>query len=210
MKLRVVLISGFFIFLTALLVFNQNQGEAQSQQDLEVRLANLEARLTNIEDYLEKFRPVFADFSKNMLESVDKKMQLVTDKVVILNPVSRESVKIESNVGTILLSIQKMDKTEKGYLLTLNIGNPSAATYGNIKVKMRWGKNYVQGPVQNYDQWRRSLGTSEFEYPGEIEPGTWAEVAVNIPSVEAGQFEHLECEMEVGTIKMGRTRVRPS
>lgn len=165
--------------------------------------ADLRMRVKVLEDYVEKFKPSLDEFSQDLLNNIDRRIQVATDKIVVLNPVSRRFVKIEASAGTFLIAVQKMEKIERGYRLVLNIGNPNTPTYSGVKLTLRWGKKWDESFAHSsYEQWRSSLTGAEYTYVGALEPGVWTEVAVDLVPADEKQFEHIECEIEVNTVKL--------
>jgi hypothetical protein len=174
---------------------------ANAQEDTKVQ--QLEARVQALEKYIEQFNANLDNFGKNLSDQVDMKIKAGTDKVVAINPVSKKFVRIETNAGMFLLAVNKFQRTEEGYRLELGVGNPNAAKYSGAKFKLSWGKNFDPNAAnKKYDDWRKSLTNGEYAYNGELLPGQWSEITIDLTPAGSNQLEYIECEMEVESIQL--------
>ncbi len=168
---------------------------------------DLRSRVTALEVSTRKLQASMNEFSTNLVKNLDQQLQAATTKTVVLEPLSRKVTKIETNTGMFLVSVQRLDKIDKGYRLYLQIGNPNAATYGDAKIRVYWGGKWDPNlPSFPYDKWRQSLAGAEFVYSGSLEAGTWTDIAVDLKPAEFSQVQHIECEMEVNTVKLQKLR----
>ncbi|MCC6758632.1 MAG: DUF3251 domain-containing protein [Candidatus Omnitrophica bacterium] len=182
-------------------------GVALAQQASSAKVEELRKRVEKLEDYTEKLESGLNDFSKNLVSNLDQQLQGVRSNAVVVNPLSRKVSKIESNTGTFLLAVSRMDKIDGGYRLFLQIGNPNAATYGDVKFRVFWGSQFnAVSATMTYDKWRQTLKGSEFVYSGALEAGVWTDIAVDLKPAEYSQLQYIECEMEVNTVKLQKAR----
>lgn len=182
-------------------------GFAQSQQNSNVKIDELRSRVAALEDYTQKLQGSLNDFSRNLVSNVDQQLQTVKSNAVVVNPLSKKVSKIETNTGTFLLAVSRMDKIDKGYRLYLQIGNPNSANYGDVKLRLFWGS--IENPSagkMTYEKWRQSLTGSEFVYSGVLEAGVWTDIAVDLKPAEYSQLHYIECEMEVNTVRLQKSR----
>ncbi|MDP2654795.1 MAG: DUF3251 domain-containing protein [Candidatus Omnitrophota bacterium] len=163
----------------------------------------LEARVSALEDYTQKLGDSLKQYSEGLISSVETKIKAENGRVIALNPVSRKFSKIETNAGMLLIAVQKMQRLENGYRMLLNIGNPHAAAFGTITLKLRWGRTWDAGQgAVSYDDWRNSLTAGEYVYKGRLVPGEWTEVTVELVPAGANQLEYIECAMDVGSVEL--------
>ena len=203
------------------IVFLLTGGPAFAQQDIDL----LERRITAIEDYVVTLPPTLVDLSKNLnisiqkytndleasLETYSKKLQYNLDqrveglnrKAVVLNPFSKDYQTIQTNTGTFLIAIERMEPIKGGVRLYVNIGNPNYADYRNFKLKFFWGRKRVGEYAATYGQWRQSLKGFEFTFNGKIEKGKWNAMAVDLTPVSQGDLGYLECALSVSSIELG-------
>ena len=169
---------------------------------------DLKKRVAVLEENVEDLQTGINDFSKTLVRSVSQQLQEAKSTSVVINPLSRKVSKIETNTGTFLLAVSRMDKIDQGYRLYLQVGNTNAATYGDIKFRLYWGNtlNTADKDV-TYEKWRQSLSGAEFAYTGTLEAGVWTDIAVDLKPVEYDQLKYIECEMEVNTVKLQKARL---
>lgn len=180
-------------------------GITLGQQTTGAKIEELRNRLNSLEADMQKMQSGVNEFSKALVASIDQRMQAAKSKAVILNPLSRKVSKIETNIGNFLLAVSRMDKIDNGYRVYLQIGNPNAATYGDVKFRVYWGKSLTSD--DNYDKWRQSLKGAEFAYTGNLEAGVWTDIAVDLKPADFDQTQYIECDMDVNTVKLQKARI---
>ena len=201
---------GFCRWFPAVLIIGLWSAAPAAAQDaavtaLERRMEHLETRMGVLEGYLDELAPRLNSFSSELYKSVDQRLELATGQVAALSPISRKFTKIQTNAGTFLLAIADTEKLANGYRLTLKIGNPNAAVYSGARFKdflgpglgsqETWRPTYVE-------EWRQSLAGAEFSYKGDLVPGVWTQVIVDLVPATASQFEYIECQMEVDGVQL--------
>ena len=173
-----------------------------AQEDADQRISAMEARVKALEEYVEKLNTNLETFSKELLNQIDIKVKSGNDKVVAINPVSKTFTKVETNSGMFLIAVNKFQRMEEGYRLLLNIGNPNAAQYSGMRFKLHWGKKWDADSIIKYEDWRASLMNGEYTYGGELSPGEWSEVTIDLTPAGANQLEYIELEMEVDSVQL--------
>ncbi len=197
--LQSVLICGVILYVST--AFAAEQSNAAKIDDLRNRVVVLEGNVQTLQTGIN-------DFSKTLVRNVDQQLQLAKSRAVVINPLSRKVSKIETNTGTFLLAVSRMEKIDKGYRLYLQIGNTNAATYGDVKFRFFWGSAIPVSSTENaYEKWRQSLTGAEFAYTGTLEAGVWTDIAVELKPSEYNQLQYVECEMEVNTVKLQKARI---
>ena len=100
-----------------------------------------------------------------------------------------------------LIAVKKFQRTEEGYRLLLNIGNPNMAKYTGMQFKFRWGKKWDMTLANvKYEDWHASLASGDYRYGGELLPGEWTEVTIDLTPAGSNQLEYIELEMEMESI----------
>jgi len=191
--------------LTALVLFGGSN--VWAQQNPNVQIEELRNRIAAQEEYTQKMQAALNEFSKSLVANVDQQLQMSRSKAISLNPTSRKVTRIDTNIGMFLISVQRLDKIDKGYRLYLQIGNPNSATYGDVKMRVYWGTKLdetVVGPA--YTKWHQSLSGAEYVYPGSLEAGAWTDIAIDLKPAEFNQVQYIECEMEVNTVRLQKLR----
>jgi len=98
--------------ITAVLV----TGTSYGQIGIEEKVAELEDKISNLENYVAKIQPYLNEFSNELLDNVDIKLNNSSGKTVVLNPVSRRLTKIETNTGTFLIAVKRLEKKDNGQI----------------------------------------------------------------------------------------------
>ena len=172
-----------------------------AQEESKNEFSRLEARIDSLETYIREFTASLNTFTKGVNDQIAAKVRVESDKVIALSPVSKKFTKIETNAGSFVLVINKFQRTEEGYRLLLNIGNPNAAKFSGLRFKLRWGRIWDPNSVTiTYEDWRASLIGGEYIYPGELTPGEWTEITLDLPPPGQHQLDYIECEMEVDSV----------
>lgn len=175
-----------------------------ADEDLKKEIAELKDRVVSLEDYVNRLQPSLEEFSRHLLNQTDLKVKALSDKVIVLNPISKSVVKIESNSAAFLITVKEMEKLDNGARLHLQIGNPNAVTFNGVTLRMRWGHSWDPSFAQpTYEEWRSSLVEQEFAFEGDLPNGKWTEFAVDLVPTVPGQLEYIECEMEVKNVMLG-------
>ena len=91
-----------------------------------------------------------------------------------------------------------MEKTDKGYLLHLFVGNPYSVKYTGAKIRLHWGKKWDPSYAKlSFGGWRQSLVGAQYSFDGALEAGRWTEIAVDLSPADS--LEYVECEMSIST-----------
>jgi hypothetical protein len=194
---------GLFVFV----LFSMFVNVSIAQEHLQMKIDNLEARVNAMEDYLRKLPDVLNNVTNDLLDNVDRQISMDSGKVVSVNLVSKQFSKVSTNVGTFLVAVIKREKRNNGCVVYLNIGNPNAASYKGLAMKIRWGSKWnPDSRSQTYDQWRDSLIGFEYKYPGSLKSGAWTEIAVELTPVEFSKFNFIEFQMDVESVELTKRK----
>lgn len=210
---------AFFVCMIALMMLMSAEAIAQQSE------TELEWRVQKLEKYVETFQPTISELSHNLNESIqeytkglesslesysqklqinlDERLSSINRQTVILNPYSKSYQSIETNTGTFLISVEKVEQLEEGVRLHMNIGNPNYADYENFKLKLIWGSKWADGLTTTYDQWRQSLNGAEYTFQGKLKKGKWNTVTVDLSPMGSKPLDYLECEMNVSSVELG-------
>jgi len=190
-------------YIGLLLVILLVPGAAGAQEMVSSQVARLEARIRSLEEYIRKLPPVFDEFSEELLSATERQIRTSTSRTVRINPVSKKVKRLDSNTGSFLVAVTKMERVVNGYRLHLEVGNPNAAVFSDLKFVLRWGEDYNPAlPRPTYSQWREALNAARYSYQGDLESGKWTEVAVDLIPMDIDEKEYIECEIEAGTVKL--------
>jgi hypothetical protein len=110
--------------------------------------------------------------------------------------------RLETNTGTLLVSLKDAQPYLNGYRLNINIGNPSSVTYNGFKMKVKWGKAFKEGA--DFDQWQKSLQEKELSFVETLAPGTWNPTVVHLAPATADELGTLELSMTTELVSLRR------
>ena len=196
-------------------------GGAFAQEDVAI----LDQRVAALEDYATTIQPTLMELSDNLNKSIQKytsdlELSLETysqnlqknldlridgfnSKTIVLNPFSTAYQTIQTNTGTFLIAVDRMEPIPNGIRLHINIGNPNYADYKDFKLKFFWGRKHSGEYKLSSDEWRQALRGVEFAFNGMIEKGKWNAIEVDLVPVQKGQLGYLECTMTVASVELG-------
>jgi uncharacterized coiled-coil protein SlyX len=214
----------FVTVMSAFVLLCPRLSTAQSNEELKNQISELESRVRYLEDFVaelnthmttlsQDLRTTLGEFekgvqdgldqySKELNNSVDQRLQAQNDEVVALNLADKGYRKVVTNSGLFLLSLQDVQRMDNGYRLGIHVGNPNFANYQGVTLKLTWGQKWDPNSIIPYNKWRNSLATANFVYDGPLNSGTWTEVLVNIIPAKINELEYIECSLDVGSIQL--------
>ncbi len=209
--MSVVQLSSLILLLSAVLIspaFAQNSSE-------------LESRVESLEKYVDQFQPTLNKFSSDIQNNIgsygqgleanlnkyylklqsnlNDKLASVQNRAVVLDLTGEKFQRIDTDAGVFLISVEKLEATEDGYNLTMNVGNINFADYKDYKFQLMWGKRWTGNPDDSYAAWQNSLTGAEFSFQGTLVKGVWNQVKLDLPA-QSGPIEYIECEMQVSSV----------
>ncbi len=175
----------------------------QYLQNIQPTLVDFSERMQQgIQEYTTQLEASLADFSQNLQSDVEQRLMAVNNRITVLNPTTRAFQRIDTNTGTFLIAVDKMEQVSGGYRLTLNIGNPNYADYRDFNLQIFWGAKWDPNSSVNYDQWRGSLRGAEYTFNGALKRGEWQQIEVDLVPANANTMSYLECKMNVLAVEL--------
>lgn len=214
MKLLKSSLTGSVIFIFLFLIVAVN---AQAQ--------NIENRVDALEEYVETFQPTLIEFSeelqrniqkytqgledslqnysKNLQQKVNSQIKTLNRKQIVIDPNSPAFQSVESNAGTFLVSVDRVERLPSGvFRLYLNLGNYNFADYKGFIVKLVWGPKFYPGYGSKIEEWRDTLNGTEYTFDGTLYKGVWNQVEVDINAENSGDLAHIEFEITVLSVEL--------
>jgi len=139
--------------------------------------------------------------------------QVEQDKRAIFDPTASEGYqRLNTSVGSLVVSIQDVKPYGDGVKVRVEIGNPTTAqvTRGTFKVKWgsrgpilpEWSASDSEGSSRRYGEWKKAstewkktLKEREVEFTEKLLPGTWSNVDLKLPGTPPDQFGYLELQL---------------
>jgi hypothetical protein len=163
-----------------------HSGNGQSQLDqLDAKITALEKRIANLETSIEIY--------KYLLDEKQEK-----NDTAVLDPSSRDFLRLDSNIGSFLVSLDDASPYLDGYRVKLSIGNPSNAKFQNAKLKVRWGRSLKS--TGNYSKWQASLHEKEVDLTNDLEAGYWNQMTVDLIPCNPDELGYLEVSLQTPSI----------
>lgn len=127
-------------------------------------------------------------------------------KNVTLDPSVKGYGRVDTSAGFFLVSLEDAVPYVDGYKITINVGNPSTATYSGIKVDLKHGKRFdikdISKDPKLYDQWKKGLKERTFNISKELKPGTWNKVDLVVAPAKGEDIAYLEMSLETDSVKL--------
>lgn len=164
----------------------------QQELDSEAsKISGLEKNLTDLKNELSLYQ----------FELGQKQQRYDT---VLLDPSSHGFQRLDTDTASFLVSVQNIVPYINGYKLTVNIGNPTTATFSGITIKIRWAKAYDwhQFSTSSYAVWQKSIQEKSFPVTDDLRPGSWNSVDLLLLPAAADDLGYLELSMTTSTTSL--------
>ena len=108
--------------------------------------------------------------------------------------------RLDTDLGSFLVSVDGITPYLNGYKLNIAIGNPSMVEFNGFTLKMQWGKAFdPNGKVTSAD-WKESLKSKEVKFTEHLKPGHWNKIDLALAPAKPEQLKYIEIEMEVNHV----------
>ena len=121
---------------------------------------------------------------------------------IYLDTSSKAFQMLDSTSGFFLVSVVDVTQYLNGYKLTLNIGNPTAATYQGFTLKIKWGRKWKEGEWDSYEDWKKSLKEKSEFHTTVLKPGYWNQVEFIVTPSSPEELGYLELSIVTHTISL--------
>ena len=174
----------------------------KTAEDMKKELASLKGQLsaqakqiTELEDSLKSVWQQIFELDKLKRESAE------------FDPASPNAYeRVETSVGSVLVSMGKAEPYLDGYSVELEVGNPMVATFKGFKLSATWGPRLKKG--ENYFDWFKKRKTKDFSFTEDLISGKWNATHVIIPDTKPEDFGFFEVSVSVNTVSLGTSRGR--
>jgi hypothetical protein len=119
--------------------------------------------------------------------------------------------RLDTSLGSFLVSVNDVKPYSNGYKLVLNVGNPYSASFKGITIKAKWGPAFdskvSESDEKYYENWQKSFREKEETMTDELKPGTWNVLTLILSPAKAEDLGLIELSMSVSqTSLMARRR----
>ena len=166
---------------------------AMSNVELEAQISALEKEVVSLES------------RASVLEYLVGKKQDRYDSVT-LDTSSRAFKRLDTDIGSFLVSLEDVTPYLNGYKLSLSIGNPSGGTVSGIKVKAKWSTQYDWGKydADSYKAWESKIHEQEVSLTQAMKAGSWNKVELILVPASSQELGYLEISMDAQTVVLAK------
>ena len=156
------------------------KGLAEKLSASQETITNLQTRLLKVE------------FAQNAYQSI------------LLDLGSRSFQRLDTDTGSFLVSVQDASPYLDGYRVTLEIGNPSFATYAGFELTAKWNSQYDWSSYNDgtFDKWQKSERNKEVSFTSSLMPGKWNTVELILPSTTGQQLGYFVLSMKTHVVSL--------
>lgn len=172
----------------ALVLLAGCQPAGQDLSEIERRLSSLETADKVHETLLNEYGPRLDALEEKGLSSSEFAFFRTTDEGFSI---------INTRFGPMLVSMNGVEALGDGSRVTFNVGNISAAEFIGAEIELTYTSATTEGSapqLQNVSQ----------KFLGNLKPGRWNLVSVNVPGTPPDKLKHLRFGIKVDQLSLGR------
>jgi hypothetical protein len=129
-------------------------------------------------------------------------------KAAEFDPADEGFQRIDSNVASFAVSIGNLQPYGDGSKLTVKIGNPSAATFSNAKLHVKYGPRYpeIENPkfAEKFAEVDSKVRTKEIALIKEIVGASWNPNQIILPGVKPDTLGYVQIRIETDFIHLNQ------
>jgi hypothetical protein len=141
---------------------------------------------------------------------VQARMELGQYKSAVLDPGERGFSRLDTSLGSFVVSLQDVTPYADGVRVRLNVGNLTTAMVKGGTFRVKWGprKPPLRGEdyALRYSEWTKALREKSIEFQDDLRSGAWNSVTLSLVGLPPAQFGYLELSMETPTISLLQPR----
>ena len=213
MKRQLALISTLILFAVVFVI--QGYGNISSKGEIESLKAEIDTLKLSLDSQkltIERLQFGDRDNLKNISEHRIKLFELESRinrfYSATFDSGEKGLKRIDSQNGFFLVGVEAVKPFANGVKLTLRIGNPLAARFGDFKVIAKWGKSTpglgdgdnTEKEPKDLEESKKVLAEREFSFPETLLDGTWNYIELQLPNTNIDELGHLELSMETKTV----------
>jgi hypothetical protein len=163
-------------------------------RELRREVERLEKRIERLHDQMEKRAEVLQGYIYDLAAAQPP-------AVAALEPGNPAYSRIEASGATFLVSLDKVAPYADGQRVTISIGNPSAVTFRDPKLRVEWGRRFSGG---DRDSWRGGLKSKSETILKGLRPGSWNPVTVVLSPATPEEVGYIGVAVETGAVALAR------
>ncbi|RKL62315.1 DUF3251 domain-containing protein [Thermoanaerobacteraceae bacterium SP2] len=135
--------------------------------------------------------------------------QLSNDtKSAILSSTEKGYDSVRTKNGYFFVSIDKIEPYLDGFKVYVNIGNPTLATFSDLKLTVQWSNDILAlanikiGTNELSNEAENQINKQEYTFTDTLLPGKWTKVDFVIPNVKAEDIKFIQVMIETGSVAL--------
>ena len=120
---------------------------------------------------------------------------------VSIDATTKAYQRLDTSIGTLLVSCQDIQPYANGYKIKISVGNPMMATLQGFKLKVSWGPSWDDTTVTD---WETARHENTFDFTDKLLPGKWNHVAVVIAPAEPRDLNYVGLSLEPNIVSLWR------
>lgn len=138
--------------------------------------------------------------ANNLLSETYRRVEALDHSKVNFDPFSPVGYgRMDSVLGTILVSLGKVEALKDGYSAELRIGNPYATDFVGCTVDATWGRKI---DFNHYAAWHSTLKKQHFSFTDKLPAAQWTSVTLTFPDTKAEGFRYLDISVQTDVVSM--------
>jgi hypothetical protein len=196
--------------IASLFVGCEKQAQTQISPGVNQRLQNLETEIANFKSNqvaVQNFNALQWRCDTNYeqrLDSLETAEAQGNVKWALLDPTTKSYQRIDTSLGSLLISVKSVQPYLDGYKVTLLIGNPYAMDFNGFGVSCKWSASYVytNGVVANVDEVQKSEKSKNLEQIEVLRSGCWNSVELTISPATADEMKMLRISLNPSIVSL--------
>lgn len=124
-----------------------------------------------------------------------------------LDPGDMTFQRIDTELGSFVVMIKDVQPFADGVKVTVSFGNPSAAQFNGVEVKLRYGArkppfSWGEGSLEKMKSWSESLQSKDMTLTEPLLPGNWNSIAIPLPNIKQDEFGYLEVKLSTNKVSL--------
>jgi hypothetical protein len=169
---------------------------------LQKQLVDLKIQVEGLSQAVKKYESWFK-YRDALAQMYQEKVDAVIKNSVFLDPSERGYDTITTDTGTFFVSLGKVEPFLDGYRIVLEIGNPYAITFFDLKITIEWNKK-IPSDLSNYDAWLKTKRVQDFSDLTELRPGSWTNLPLVLSDTKPDQLGYLQVKLSAKSVRMNR------
>jgi hypothetical protein len=166
-------------------VVDAQKKSLESQKKVDAQIAAMKSQLDDLQKAVTVLR-LDLNSTKSRYESA------------LLDISSKGYERVDTTSGFFLVSLKEVKAYANGFKLTLQIGNPSSATYSGFSINAKWGKSFDK--VNDYAAWEKSQHENKVTFTEKLLPSSWNTVDLVLAPAQKEDLEYIEVSLETNDV----------